>query len=168
MRAERKVRSRSRQIPLVVLLLNTACASVHVASPQAVKPFDPFGLPGSVLLCRARALPKSAPPGSIGFQFEDGTLLVNDRLISIAYDSVGNPFLLVMNATEKLGDGQPIMHLMSVSFPSGEPAEGFQFVQSPNAGDTTEPKREPLSSAMLTESRNLAVWLWNHRCSRST
>lgn len=168
MRAERKVRSRSRQIPFVLLLLNTACASTRVASSQLGKPFDPLGLPTSALLCHVLALPKSAPPSSIGFQFEDGTLLVNDRLISVVYDSVGSPFLLVMNATEKLGDGQPIMHLMSVSFPSGEPAVGFQFVQSPNGGDTTAPKREPLSPAMLAESRNFAVWLWNHRCSRPT
>jgi hypothetical protein len=70
--------------------------------------------------------------------------------------------LLIMNATEKSGVGEPIMHSVSVSFPTGEPGIGFQFVNPRD--DTSESKHEPLSPAMVKEAQNLAVWLWNHRC----
>jgi hypothetical protein len=144
---------------LVLALANASCASA-----QPIKPFDPLGVPTGTVRCRPLPLPATAPPSSVGFQLEDGTLLINDRLISAVYDSLGVPRLLVVTATEQLAGGHPIMHVLSASFPTSEPAMGFQLVQPLGDDGTTESPREALSSAMIAESRDLAVWLWKHRC----
>jgi hypothetical protein len=148
-----------RKVLILFLLVDTGCATA-----QSVKPFDPLGLPTSTLLCRPLPSPQTLRHGTRAFQFEDGVLLVDDRLMSAVYDSVGNPLLLVMTATSRVGDTQPTMHELSVSFPADGPAEGFQLVRAPSAGDAIEPKREVLSPGMIAESRSLAVWLWDHRC----
>jgi hypothetical protein len=154
--------ARNRKILTLLLLTNSGCATVQLASTHLAEPFDPLGLPTSALLCHVLTLPNKAPPNSIGFQFQDGTLLINDRLISAVYDSVGNPMLLIMNATEKPVVGDAIMHSVSVSFPKGEPGIGFQFVNPRD--DTIKSQHEPLSPSMIKEAQNLAAWLWNHRC----
>lgn len=156
----------NRKTLMVLLLANSGCASVQVANTPLAEAFDPLGLPTSALLCHVLTLPNKAPPHSIGFQFEDGTLLINDRLISAVYDSVGNPMLLIMNATEKPRTGEPIMHSVSVSFPTGEAGTGFQFVNPRD--EMSQSNHEPLSPAMVKEAQNLAVWLWNHRCPQNS
>jgi hypothetical protein len=154
--------SRNRHFLVLVLVANASCASAQLA-----KPFDPLHVPTGTFRCRPRPLPTTAPPSTVGFQLEDGTLLFNDRLISAVYDSLGVPLLLVVTATERLADNRHVMHVLSVSFPTDEAPTGFRLVQPSGDQSTTESPREALSPDMVAESRDLAVWLWKHRCGRN-
>jgi hypothetical protein len=156
-----RLRRRNRHFLLLVLATSAGCASTQLG-----KPFSPLGVPTGALLCRSVPLPLTVPPGHVAFEFEDGTEMVNDRLMSLLYDSVGVPRLLVMLATEQSGYGRPIRHVVSVSFEPGKPGRGFTLITPPGSENSTDLPREALSSAMLEESRNLMVWLWNHRCNR--
>jgi hypothetical protein len=147
----------------LVLLTNAGCASSPRARPTEPVRFDPLYLPGATLLCRPKPVPFTTLPVVV-FEFEDGELMVSDRLINAAYDSLGGPRLLVMTATESAPDGSPIMHALSVSYPDDSPATGFRAVSPPGVDESAVP-REVLSPAMITKSRDLMVWLWNHRCS---
>lgn len=153
--------SPDRCLLFLVLATNAGCARV-----QHGRPFDPLGAPTGPLLCRSETLPATAPPGSVAFQFENGTELINDRLIGAVYDSLGLPLVLFMTATEKPADGRPIMHALTAAFPIGKPATGFQLVSRPGDDTRTDPPRETLSPTMIGESRSLMVWLWNHRCNK--
>jgi hypothetical protein len=122
--------------------------------------------PDAELRCRALSLPPNTAPGSIAFQFEDGQLRVNDRLISAVYDSAGTPILLVVNATEQKGD-ETVMHVYSFSFPTGGGASGFEVLDPLATTATREVPREQLSIQVVEQSRTLAEWLWAHRCESS-
>ena len=122
---------------------------------------DPFAIPGSTILCRRTEPPRSAPPGLIGFEFEDGRLTLEDRLIRAAYDSSGQPTMLVVTATEESIGGVHATHVLSASFPTKQPASGFRVLHPEKTYDTAT---EPLSASSLQQARELAVWLWAHRC----
>lgn len=150
----------------VVYGLFISLAVSNCASAQQAKLFDPMAVPGGELHCRSLVLPASAPPGSVGLQFEDGVLKVNDRLVSAVYDSSGAPRLLVITATDTTG-GKPIMRVFSVSFPTEGAPTGFQIIQ-PQSGDATDRSGpQPLQNAMLTNADTLARWFWQHRCRSS-
>jgi hypothetical protein len=166
---------RSRFFLLVVAITSVACASGQLVKPSdsvvkasvsSVRPFNPFGLPTSALLCHSLLRKPTWPQGFVIFEFEDGTLMVNDRLIDAAYDSLGTPRLLVITATEKVDGQPPIMHGFSTSFPDGKPATGFHLVNLPSGGGAPEPPREALLPTMIAESRTLSAYLWSHRCER--
>jgi hypothetical protein len=146
---------------------SVAKASAAVAKPfdSGVKPFNPFGVPTKALLCHSLPRDQTWPHGFIVFEFEDGTLMVDDRLIRSVYDSLGNPRLLVITATEKLDGKPPIMHGFMATFTDDKPAAGFHVVNPSTGGGMAEP-REALSPAMIAESRNLSEYLWSHRCER--
>jgi hypothetical protein len=153
------VKKQNRAVMNMLLPLATACAHVSaVAAP------DPVALPGLKFSCRILSLSGLPLHGAVGFQFEDGALLVNDRLISAVYDSLGNPLLLVITGTDSTRGAPGTVRGISVSFPAGEPAVGFQVVEVTTTSVRSETKREPLSRPMLAESRKLAKWLWGHRC----
>lgn len=173
---------RCRLLLTLVLTTSAGCASAQVGRPSdsvlkspdsvvtpyasGAKPFNPFAVPTGLLLCHLLPRNPAWPQGFIVFEFEDGTLMINDRLIDAAYDSVGTPRLLVVSATEKLGGQPPIMHGFSVSFPDDKPATGFHIVNSSAGGGTLEPPRDVLPPAMIADSRNLLLYLWSHRCER--
>ena len=143
----------------------TSPATPRVASNAESAPIasesNPFAIPRSTLLCRRSQLPRSAPPGLIGYQFEDGRLTVDDRLIGPAYDSTGRPVMMVITATEKLASGERAMHVLSISFPDNQPHSGFRVLHPENRLDNSI---EPLSASAVAQAHDLAVWLWNHRC----
>ena len=134
------------------------------ANAQAGNPFNPFAQPGDTLLCRV--LPTAeVPPGMVVLEFDVGTAKVDDRLIRAGYDSAGTPTLVVMTATEKRADADPVMHGFVMHFPKGEAPSGLHMI--PNADGTTEPTRsDSLSADALSKARVLAVWLWDHRCGK--
>ena len=121
----------------------------------------PFAIPTGKLLCQPHALPRSAPPGLLGYQFEDGRLTANERVMQAAYDSTGHPVFLVVLAPERTADGTSATHALSVSFPDNAPSTGFRVPHPEQRNDTTI---EPLPAPMVAQAHSLAVWLWNHRC----
>lgn len=156
---------RSRNLVLLALAGTVSCASAQSGSSSVLAPraFNPLKFPDSTFLCGSRSAPARAPHGSVSFDFEDGRLLVDDRLIGTVYDSVGAPRLLVLTATEKVQDSVPVVHVVSVSFPSGQPATGFEVIR--RIGDEgVNPPRKQLSAESLSQSGVLARWLWRHRC----
>jgi hypothetical protein len=149
----------------LALVTNAGCASAQPVKPIDPVRFDPLHLPGAKFMCRPRPLPETAPPKFIHFEFEDGELMINDRFIAAVYDPLGGPRLLIVNAAEEVKDGPPVAHVFSVAFPDDSPAIGFHLVAPPGVDDRTVP-REALSPAMITKSRDLMTWLWNHRCGK--
>lgn len=161
----------STVISLVVVVITAlACrASQSTSRARSQTPVTPiasesnaFAIPHSTLLCRRSELPRSAPAGLIGYQFEDGRLTVDDRLINTAYDSTGRPVMLIMAAAEKLATGDRATHVLSVSFLPDAPYSGFRVLHPENRLDNTI---EPLSASAVAQAHDLAVWLWEHRCS---
>jgi hypothetical protein len=80
--------------------------------------------------------------------------------MQVGYDSTGRPLMLVVTAQERMADGQPASHVLSVWFNRDAPASGFRVLH-PERNDTTI---EPLSPAVVDQAHALAIWLWNHRC----
>jgi hypothetical protein len=140
----------------------TRRAPSNTVAPAAEES-SPFAIPHSTLLCRRKELPRSAPAGLIGYQFEDGRLMLDDRLIGPAFDSTGRPIFLIMTATEKLANGERALHVLSVFFPDNEPYSGFRVLHPENRQDASI---EPLTPSMVAQAHDLAVWLWSHRCLR--
>ena len=157
----------------IVTTLGSACASVHTGShpagsaipPAAAEqqPFEPFGIPKGEFRCRPKEL-HTPRRDLLGFQFEDGVLMVNDRLISAVYDSLGRPVLEVTTATQLSPDGRPTMRVFSVSFPIDSAAHGFRVLHP----ETDDRATEPLSAESISKARELALWLWRHRCTGAT
>jgi hypothetical protein len=149
-------------LTVVALACQTSQATPSVAGAAASESAEgPFAIPTGKLSCGPYALPRSAPPGLLGYQFHDRRLTVDERLMQAGYDSTGNPVMLVVTAPERMGDGQPATHVLSVWFPRDSPPSGFRVLHPEIRTDTTT---EPLSAAMVAQARNLAIWLWNHRC----
>jgi len=165
-----KWRNRGR-VKMLLLLVNVACAHAQVTAsptPRSRPSSNPVGLPGLKYSCRVLPLDGSPLDGAVGFQFADGTVPVDDRLISAVFDSVGNPLILAITATESEGTAPGTVREVSVSFPTDEPAIGFQFLEPAAENTQTETTKKPLSRQMLADSRELAVWLWKHRCGQHT
>jgi hypothetical protein len=152
----------------VLVLVGIACQATQ-ATPSAAGAAatdsgnGPFAVPTGKLLCQPHGLPRSAPPGLLGYQFEDGRLTANERVMQAAYDSTGHPVFLVVLAPERAADGTSAAHALSVSFPANAPSSGFRVLHPEQRNDTTT---EPLSAPLVAHARSLAVWLWNHRCNR--
>ena len=159
---------RTRFLLALLLVVTAGCASAPARAPavkpEAVSGFEPFRLPGAVLMCRVKALPPSTPPSWLAFEFEDGTLMIDDRLIGVAYESLGNPRVLVMTATERTVGGEPNMHAYSISFPDSAPPTALHGVISGPGQAPSRSKPEHLSAPAIANARDLMVWLWNHRC----
>jgi hypothetical protein len=155
----------------VVIFTAFACTTSAATSrapsstvARAAEESSTFAIPRGTLLCRRKELPRSAPAGLIGYQFEDGRLMVDDRLIGPAYDSTGRPIFLIMTATEKAANGDRALHVLSVFFPDNEPYSGFRVLHPENRQDNSI---EPLTPSMVAQAHDLAVWLWSHRCLRA-
>jgi hypothetical protein len=156
------------RIRTLALLAGVACASGPSIKPQTVKQSDLLSPPAAAFFCRPKPLPSRAPPSAQLFEFEDRTLLVNDRLMSVVYDSVGVPLLFVMTGTEKKDGSQAVSFGLSASFPTGEAGTGFYFARPVGNDNPMEASPTPMAPEMVTEAKNLAVWLWNHRCKNAS
>ncbi|HJP60058.1 MAG TPA: hypothetical protein VJ865_08660 [Gemmatimonadaceae bacterium] len=147
------------------LACRTSAATSRVATDATVAPiaseFNPFAIPHSRLLCRRDELPRSAPAGLIGYEFQDGRLTADERVIRTAYDSAGRPVMLIMTVAEKLANGERATHILSTSFLDNKPYSGFRVLHPENRLDNTI---EPLSASAVKQAHDLAVWLWGHRC----
>ena len=151
-------------VTLLALACQTTQPTPSVAGTAATESGNgPFAIPTGKLLCDSYALPRSAPAGLLGYQFEDGRLTVNERVMQAAYDSTGRPVFLVVLAPERTAAGTSATHALSVSFPDNAPSTGFRVLHPEQRNDTTT---EALSAPLVAQARSLAVWLWNHRCNQ--
>jgi hypothetical protein len=99
----------------------------------------------------------------VAFDFDDGVELVDDRAISTVHDSVGEPLMLSMLATEKSG-GRALWHTIVVAFSTSQPDEGLEVIRPAGTPATGFQRNQQLSAASLAKARTLSKWLWNHRC----
>jgi hypothetical protein len=159
-----RVCCRTLSLAAFVLAGNPRAAQSQAQSTGPTASFDAMRLPGQQLRCTIVSPPNGAPAGAKAFDFGDGVDLVNDRTITVVYDSTGDPLALQMLATE-VRDSRPLWHALVVAYPTSHSEQGFEMIGP--AGLVPSSAQQDLSKDTLTKARALSTWLWNHQCRKA-
>lgn len=139
-----------------------------ISQPQG-QPADPVAIPTRSLLCRP--IPPGPPvPGVVVVTIveEPPDSVTDGRTFTATYDTLGAALSLLVTMHERIPPDTDQLTAIGVQF--GPSAQGMRAVG--NAAAITgasgipavPPTRESLTGAEIDRARQLAEWLWAHRC----
>lgn len=173
----------TRSLPNLVIGITFVATSLSsAAAAQAVQEFRPLDIPNaSPLICRV--VPREERKGSdtaaaYVFDFQVGKELTgNSRFITASYEASGVPRSLRENDATKNAHGDVVIDGIVAEF-IFDAVIGFhahtdeEIIRRLRMMDSTQRRAgphftKPLDDVQKTRARELAGWLWQHRCARS-
>jgi len=140
----------------------------RTANPQGIA-VDPLALPVRALLCRPNP-PGPVVPGLLVVTIveQPPDSITQGRTFTASYDTMGVAISILITMHERVLPNIDQLTAIGVEF--GTSAKGVRAVGSTSSAIGTPgvpemvPRRETLTEADIARARQLAAWLWNHRC----
>lgn len=159
------------QLTAIAVAFGTLFADLAVSqvSPRA----DPFSLPTRALLCRPQP-DGLGPAGVVHVEIDEEPpdSMTEPRVLNARFDSSGVVLSIGVRLHEHIAPGQDKLTGVAVQF--GSPATGIRVTGDPEAligsqrARSVPPERVPLTETEIGRARQLAAWLWTHRCRKSS
>ena len=156
-------------IAIAVVVAASGVLRTSAAKPPQRDTADALAIPTRALMCRPNP-PGLVTPGVVFVSLveEPADSVTEGRTLTARFDSLGTPLSLVISMHERILSDQDQLIAIGVEF--GSDTRGVRAVGNVDSligasgAPRVPPRREVLTQAELGRGRQLAEWIWRHRC----